>query len=130
MDALSLYDLNALVRRGLEQCFPDVYWVEAELSDVRTNSSGHCYVEFVQKDLRTNNLVAKAKGTIWANVYRLLKPYFEEATGQTFVAGIKVLVQVAVNFHEGVLREPDVEIELDEYRSYNRSKRSGLLKSK
>ena len=100
MDALSLYDLNALVRRGLEQCFPDVYWVEAELSDVRTNSSGHCYVEFVQKDLRTNNLVAKAKGTIWANVYRLLKPYFEEATGQTFVAGIKVLVQVAVNFHE------------------------------
>ena len=32
--------------------------------------------------------------------------------------------------HEGVLREPDVEIELDEYRSYNRSKRSGLLKSK
>ncbi len=32
--------------------------------------------------------------------------------------------------HEGVLREPDVEIELDEYRSYNRSKRSGLQKSK
>lgn len=29
-----------------------------------------------------------------------------------------------------VLREPDVEIELDEYRSYNRSKRSGLQKSK
>ena len=29
-----------------------------------------------------------------------------------------------------VLQEPDVEIELDEYRSYNRSKRSGLQKSK
>ena len=29
-----------------------------------------------------------------------------------------------------VLREPAVEIELDEYRSYNRSKRSGLQKSK
>ena len=28
------------------------------------------------------------------------------------------------------LREPDVEIELDEYRSYNRSKRSGLKTSK
>ncbi len=100
MDALSLYDLNTLVKRGLEQCFPEVYWVEAELSDVRTNSSGHCYVEFVQKDLRTNNLIAKAKGTIWANVFRLLKPYFEETTGQTFVAGIKVLVQVMVSFHE------------------------------
>ena len=31
---------------------------------------------------------------------------------------------------EGELREPDVEIELDNYRSYNRSKRSGLTTSK
>ena len=31
---------------------------------------------------------------------------------------------------EGELSEPDVEIELDEYRSYNRSKRSGLQTSK
>ena len=30
----------------------------------------------------------------------LLKPYFEEATGQAFVSGIKVLVQVTVSFHE------------------------------
>ena len=31
---------------------------------------------------------------------------------------------------EGELKEPDVEIELDDYRSYNRSKRSGLQTSK
>lgn len=31
--------------------------------------------------------------------------------------------------HEGELSEPEVEIELDEYRSYNRSKRSGLKTS-
>ena len=31
---------------------------------------------------------------------------------------------------EGDLVEPDVEIELDDYRSYNRSKRSGLKTSK
>ena len=100
MEALSLYDLNALVRRSLEQCLPDEYWVQAELSDVRTNSTGHCYLEFIQKDSRSNNLIAKARGTIWANVYRLLKPYFEESTGQAFVSGIKVLVQVTVSFHE------------------------------
>lgn len=100
MDSLSLYDLNALVRRSIEQCLPDEFWVQAELSDVRTNSTGHCYLEFVQKDPRSNNLIAKARGTIWANVFRLLKPYFEEATGQAFVSGIKVLVQVTVNFHE------------------------------
>ena len=32
--------------------------------------------------------------------------------------------------HEGTLAEPDVEIPLDDYRSYNRSKRSGLEVSK
>ena len=32
--------------------------------------------------------------------------------------------------YEGVLQEPDVEIELDEYRSYHRPKRSSLEKSK
>lgn len=100
MDALSLYDLNVLVRRSLEQCLPDTYWIQAELSDVRTNSTGHCYLEFVQKDARSNSLIAKARGTIWSNVFRLLKPYFEEATGQAFASGIKVLVQVTVSFHE------------------------------
>lgn len=100
MEALSLYDLNVLVRRSIEQCLPDEFWLQAELSDVRSNSTGHCYLEFIQKDPRSNNLIAKARGTIWANVYRLLKPYFEESTGQAFVSGIKVLVQVTVCFHE------------------------------
>ncbi|HBB07244.1 MAG TPA: tRNA (guanosine(46)-N7)-methyltransferase TrmB, partial [Bacteroides sp.] len=31
---------------------------------------------------------------------------------------------------DGALQEPDIEIELDDYRSYNRSKRSGLQTSK
>lgn len=97
---LSLYDLNALVKRSITTCLPDTYWVQAELSDVRSNYSGHCYLEFVQKEPRGNNLIAKARGTIWSNVYRLLKPYFEEETGQAFVAGIKVLVKVSVEFHE------------------------------
>lgn len=99
-DALSLLELNALVRRSLEQCLPDEYWVQAELSDVRSNATGHCYLEFIQKDPRNNGLVAKARGTIWNNVYRLLKSYFEESTGQLFTSGIKVLVKVAVQFHE------------------------------
>ena len=99
-EALTLFDLNALVRRSLEQCLPDEYWIQAELSDVRSNSTGHCYLEFIQKDSRSNNLIAKARGMIWGNIFRLLKPYFEEATGQMFGSGIKVLVKVTVQFHE------------------------------
>lgn len=99
-EPLSLYELNALVRQALNESLPDTYWIQAELSDVRSNATGHCYLEFIQKDARGNNLIAKARGTIWANVYRMLKPYFEESTGQAFVSGIKVMVEVTVEFHE------------------------------
>ena len=98
--ALSLYELNGLIKRSIRSCMPDTYWVQAELSDVRSNYSGHCYLEFVQKDVVGNNLIAKARGTIWSNIYKMLKPYFEQETGQAFVSGIKVLVQVSVEFHE------------------------------
>ena len=98
--ALSLHELNGLVRRSIRACMPDTFWVQAELSDVRSNYSGHCYLEFVQKDAGGNNLIAKARGTIWSNIYKMLKPYFEQETGQAFTSGIKVLVQVSVEFHE------------------------------
>lgn len=98
--SLSLVELNMLVRRSVRACLPDEYWVQAELSDVRSNYSGHCYLEFVQKDSKSNALVAKVRGIIWNNVYSRLKPFFERETGQLFVSGIKVLVKVTVDFHE------------------------------
>ena len=100
MDTLSLYELNRLIRITLREGMPDTYWVQAELSEVRVAYNGHCYVELVQKAERGNMLLAKARGTIWANIYKMLKPYFENETGQAFTAGIKVLLQVSVEFHE------------------------------
>ncbi len=99
-NVLSLAELNLLVKQSIKSCLPYTYWVQAELSDVRPNYSGHCYLEFIQKDSRGNALVAKARGTIWNNIYCMLKPYFEQETGQTFAAGLKVLVKVTVEFHE------------------------------
>ena len=100
METLSLYELNRLIRITLREGMPDTYWVQAELSEVREAYNGHCYIELVQKAERGNTLLAKARGTIWANIYKMLKPYFEKETGQAFTAGIKVLLQVSVEFHE------------------------------
>ena len=100
MESLSLYELGRLIRLALNQGLPDAYWVQAELSEVREAYNGHCYIELVQKAERGNALLAKARGTIWANIYKMLRPYFENATGQRFAAGIKVLLQVSVEYHE------------------------------
>lgn len=100
MQTLSLLELNSLVREQLEMALPDSYWVQAELSSVHANANGHCYVELIQKDGKGNKLVAQARGIIWSNVYGMLKAYFEQTTGQPFAAGIKVLIEVTVSFHE------------------------------
>ena len=89
---LSLLELNNLVRGAVSEAFPGTCWVRAEMSDVRTNaSSGHCYLEFIEKNPITGQLVARARGSIWAKTFRMLKPYFEMETGQMFASGLKVL---------------------------------------
>ena len=97
---LTLYSLNSIVREAVSAALPSRYWITGELSEVREAVNGHCYIELVQRDEATGELVAKARGTIWARIYSLLSPYFLEQTGHRFTQGLKVLLQVSVNFHE------------------------------
>ena len=97
---LSLYSLNNLVKNAVADAMPSRYWVIGELSEVRETAVGHCYIELVQRNEETQELVAKARGTVWSRIYSLLRPYFFEQTGQPFAAGLKVLLQVTVSFHE------------------------------
>ena len=97
---LTLYSLNNLVHNAIADALPTRYWVTGELSEVRETAVGHCYIELVQRDEETQELVAKARGTVWARIYSLLRPYFLEQTGQPFATGLKVLLQVSVGFHE------------------------------
>ena len=98
---LSLTELNRNIKQALRDALPETYWVRAETSEVRVNSySGHCYLEFVEKDERTGQVAARARGTIWAQQYAVIRPYFEEEAGRPFTSGLKVLVRVAVDFHE------------------------------
>lgn len=99
-DILSLLELNLSIKEAISQEFDAAYWVRAETSDVRPHRNGHCYLEFIEKAKDGHSIVAKARGTIWASTFNLLKPYFEQETGQAFTSGITVLVRVTVAFHE------------------------------
>lgn len=97
----SLLELNNRIKLAVRDAFPETCWVRGETCDVRVNtSSGHCYLEFVEKHPVTGQTVARARAAIWAKTFRMLKPYFESETGQLFTSGIKVLVKVAIDFHE------------------------------
>ncbi len=96
---LTLLELNRLVRGVIECDMPNEYWVEAELSECR-ESKGHCYMELVQKDDRSNTPVARASAKCWASKWMVICPYFERTTRQQLHAGMKVLLKVYAQFHE------------------------------
>ena len=96
---MTLFELNRLVRETIECELPHEYWVEAELSECR-ESRGHCYMELIEKDEQTATPIAKARANCWAQKWVMIRPYFERATGQRLVAGMKVLLKVHPQFHE------------------------------
>ena len=96
----SLSELNLSVKETIRETFNETYWVRAETSDVRHHRNGHCYLEFIEKARDGQSIVAKARATIWSNTFALLKPYFEQETGQAFTSGLTVLVRVSIDFHE------------------------------
>ena len=73
---------------------------------------------FVTEDLYHSGLVDDILG---------IQTYYEQ---QWLDRGLNIKYVKFVLPQEGELVEPDKEIELDSYRSYNRSKRSGLQSSK
>lgn len=97
--SLSLFELNSLVREAIEEYVADEYWVEAELASAH-ESSGHCYMELIQKEEGTNTPIARASARCWRSTWALLKPHFERQTGQALRGGLKVLLQVYPQFHE------------------------------
>ena len=76
------------------------YWVVAEISELKVNYSGHCYLELVEKGGDNQVPKAKANAVIWRSQYSMIGSYFKTATGGELCAGIKVLVKVSVSYHE------------------------------
>jgi len=96
---LSLFQLQGMIKNALENALPESYWVVAEISELTVNRSGHCYLDLVETD-SANNITARMRATIWSYTFRMLKPYFESTTGQSFSEGIKVLLNATVEYHE------------------------------
>lgn len=97
--SLTLLELCTSLRDTLQDAYPDTIWVKAEISELKENRTGHCYLELIEKDEHSDEIIARMRATIWSYSWRMLRPYFESSTGQAFRQGIKVLVQASVEFH-------------------------------
>ena len=99
-DKLSLTELQLIIRDSLYTALPGFYWVTAEIADIRENFAGHCYLELIEKHPDDVNLKSKVKAIIWNNRLRFIRHLFEEMTGESLKSGLKVLVQIKIEYHE------------------------------
>lgn len=79
---------------------PDMYWVIAEISEIRENYNGHCYLELVEKHPDEISIRSRVKAVIWSSRYRFIKSFFENSTRESLREGIKILVRAKIDYHE------------------------------
>ena len=98
--SLTLLDLQRMVRATLKSRFRDPLWISAEISELKVNRSGHCYLNLVEKGSTDGAPRAEARAVIWKSAWAPMASMFEAATGATLRAGLRVLVRVGVSYHE------------------------------
>ena len=99
-EKLSLTELQHIIRDSLYLALPEMYWVIAEISEMKENYNGHCYLELVEKLPDEINIRSRIRAVIWNNRYRFIKSYFENAAGESLRDGLKILIRVKIEYHE------------------------------
>ena len=97
---ITLRELQRRVKSALEGQFALPVWVSAEISEIKVNYSGHCYLELVEKGGDNGVPTAQARAVMWRSHYPRISGYFEAETGQRLAAGIRILAKVLVSYHE------------------------------
>lgn len=101
---ITLSELQRQIKQALEGALPLPVWVVAEVSELKVNYSGHCYLELVEKSepARGGTPIprAQARAVIWRSQYAMLSAYFEAETGSRLAVGMKILAKVIVSYHE------------------------------
>jgi exodeoxyribonuclease VII large subunit len=99
-EKLSLTELQLIIKDSLYLALPDMYWVIAEISEMKENYNGHCYLELVEKHPDEISIRSRVKAVIWSSRYRFIKSFFENAAGESLRDGLKVLIRVKIEYHE------------------------------
>ncbi len=101
---ITLSELQHRIKSAVEGSLALPVWVVAEVSELKVNYSGHCYLELVEKSEPTRGGTpiprAQVRAVIWRSQYAMLSSYFEAETGSRLAVGMKILAKVVVSYHE------------------------------
>lgn len=98
MRSYTLSELCNEIGEVLSESLAPSYWVRAEISSLSVKG-GHMYLELVES-AKSQLPIAKMRATCWAGTQELICTYFESETGQRLQAGMKVLIEAEVQWHD------------------------------
>ena len=101
---ITLSELQHRIKAAVESSLPLPLWVVAEVSELKVNYSGHCYLELIEKGEPTRGGTpiprAQLRAVIWRSQWGMLSSYFQAQTGSALAAGMKIMAKVVVSYHE------------------------------
>lgn len=98
---INLRELLSRIRRSIAASFPGSVWIKAEISSIKTNYSGHCYMDLTDReDAGGQDMPAVARAVVWRSSWRIISAYFREVTGVDLEVGMSVLLKVQVSYSE------------------------------
>jgi len=136
MEAYSLYELNEYIKRVVALNFSEAIWIKAEISQIK-ESRGQVYIDLVEKDPKSDQVIAQSSGIIWYNSLLFIKKKLGELADSILQDGVEVSLKVTIAFHERYGLKLNVEdidasytmgqLELNRQKIISRLKKDGLL---
>jgi exodeoxyribonuclease VII large subunit len=99
MQQYTLLELNEFIKKVVALNLPESIWINCEISQAGC-SRGQMYLELIQKDEVSNQILAQSKAILWARDYRRIHKEKGEVIDQILQTGQSVLVKVKAEFSE------------------------------
>ncbi len=99
MDSYSLFELNEYIRRVIALNFAEPVWIHAEIGQVGI-SRGQYYISLVEKNEKSDAIVAQSEAVIWYKSVLFLKNKLGGIFDSLVQQGTQVKVKVKIDHHE------------------------------
>jgi len=99
LESYSLYQLNEYIRRVVALNFREPLWIEAEIAQIK-DSRGNQYIELVEKDDDSDDIIAQISAVIWYRNFTFIKKKLGDIVFDLLEAGTQIRLKCTIDYHE------------------------------
>ena len=96
----SISELSTLLKEGLETLFPEQFWVEGQISNLKTSRPGHCYFDLVEPNDEPGRAPAALLNVaLWRGKRNQVEKVLSESGNLTLSDDLHVCILARVDFY-------------------------------